>query len=97
MVKIVEIGVPASSPDAQAIYAKCKVIRPVATGSDTHWTLPGAQYNHGGTNFDVMVSTGYTEADKCYVVGSAHAEGSTFPDTYKDTPYKDVVGYTQIW
>tara|TARA_R100000406_G_scaffold93436_1_gene83640 strand:+ start:3666 stop:5207 length:1542 start_codon:yes stop_codon:yes gene_type:complete len=97
MVKIVEIGVPASSPDAQAIYAKCKVIRPIATGSDTHWTLPGAQYNHGGTNFDVMVTTGYTEADKCYVVGSAHAEGSSFPDTYKDTPYKDVVGYTQIW
>jgi hypothetical protein len=44
-----------------------------------------------------MIATAYKEADKCYVVGSAHAEGSGFPDTYKDTPYKDVVGYTQIW
>ena len=97
MVKIAAIGVPATSPDAQAIYAKCQVIRPIAAGSNVAWTLPGAQYNHGGTNFDVMVATGLGEADKCYVVGSAHAEGSSFPSTYKDTPYKDVVGYTQIW
>jgi len=97
MVKIVTLGVPATSPDAEAIYAKCRVVRPVTAGANAHWTLPGAQYNHGGTNFDVMVTTGYAEADKCYVVGSAHAEGSSFPDTYKDTPYKDVVGYTQIW
>jgi len=97
MVKITAIGSPNTGADAQAVYAKCKVIRPVAVGSDTYWTLPGAQYHHGGTTFDAMITNAYTEADKCYVVGSAHAEGSSFPDTYKDTPYKDVVGYTQIW
>ena len=97
MVKIAALGVPAASPDAQAIYAKCQVIRPIAAGSNVAWTLPGAQYNHGATNFDAMVTTGLAEADKCYVVGSAHAEGSSFPSTYKDTPYKDVVGFTQIW
>jgi len=97
LVKIAALGTPAASPDAEAVYAKCQVIRPVAAGSNNHWTLPGAQYNHGSTNFDAMVTTGLAEADKCYVVGSAHAEGSSFPSTYKDTPYKDVVGYTQIW
>ena len=34
---------------------------------------------------------------KCYVVGSAFAEGSSFPSTYKDTPYLDRYGYTQIF
>ena len=62
-----------------------------------YFTLAQAQYHHGGTTFDAMIATAYVEKDKCYVVGSAHAEGSSFPDTYKDTPYKDVVGYTQIW
>jgi hypothetical protein len=97
MVKITALSAPATSPDAQAVYAKCRVIRGVTVGTDTYWTLPGAQYHHGGTTFDAMIATAYKEADKCYVVGSAHAEGSGFPDTYKDTPYKDVVGYTQIW
>lgn len=97
MVKITDIGAPATGADAQAIYAKCQVIRPVTAGASAYWTLPGAQYHHGGTTFDAMIINAYTEADKCYVVGSAHAEGSSFPSTYKDTPYKDVVGYTQIW
>lgn len=97
MAKITDIGTPATGADANAVYAAMQIIRGVATGSDNHWTLPGAQYNHGGTNFDAIVTTGLGEADKCYVVGSAHAEGSSFPDTYKDTPYRDVVGFTQIW
>jgi len=59
--------------------------------------LAGAQHEASGNTWDTVVTTAYVEKDKCYVVGSAHAEGSGFPDTYKDTPYKDVVGYTQIW
>jgi len=97
MVKITNIGAPAAGADAHAVYAKCTVIRPVTAGSNTYWSLPGALYDHPNTKFDAMVTTGLKEQDKCYVVGSAHAEGSSFPSTYKDTPYKDVVGYTQIW
>jgi len=96
VVKIQNIGVPATSPDAYAIYTKCIVVRGIAAGSD-NVTLPGAQYEASGTTWDTLVTTGLAEKDKCYVIGSAHAEGSSFPSTYKDTPYKDVVGYTQIW
>ena len=96
MVKITAIGSPATGADDNAVYAKCSVVRPITATAD-NYTLPGAQYEASGTTWDAMVTTAYTEADKCYVVGSAHAEGSSFPDTYKDTPYKDVVGYTQIW
>jgi len=34
---------------------------------------------------------------KCYVVGSAHAEGSGYPETWKDQPYSTNYGRTQIW
>jgi len=34
---------------------------------------------------------------KCYVVGSAHQEGSGYPETWKDQPYSTGYGYTQIW
>jgi hypothetical protein len=37
------------------------------------------------------------EANKVYAVGSAHAEGSGFPGTYKDEPYFVRTGYTQIF
>ena len=99
MVKITAIGTPSNS-DAQTVYAVCQVVRGItATAVTAHdyFTLPQAQYHHGGTTFDAMIVNAYVEKDKCYVVGSAHAEGSSFPSTYKDTPYKDVVGYTQIW
>jgi len=100
MVKITAIADPATGADAQAVYAKCKVVRGISAAqvsAHDYFTLPNAVYEHTGTTFDGVDATTYKEADKCYVVGSAHAEGSSFPDTFKDTPYKDVVGYTQIW
>ena len=37
--------------------------------------------------------------EKCrsYVVGTAHAEGSGYPETWKDQPYSTNHGLTQIW
>ncbi len=34
---------------------------------------------------------------KCYVVGSAHGEGTGYPETWKDQPYSTSYGQTQIW
>jgi hypothetical protein len=34
---------------------------------------------------------------KCYVVGTAHDEGSGYPETWKDQPYSTNYGRTQIW
>ena len=34
---------------------------------------------------------------RSYVVGSAHAEGSGYPETWKDQPYTTNYGLTQIW
>ena len=37
------------------------------------------------------------EAKRCYVVGSAHAQGSGYPETWKDQPFSTGYGRTQIW
>jgi len=37
------------------------------------------------------------EPKKCYVVGTAHEEGSGYPETWKDQPYSTSYGQTQIW
>ena len=100
MAKITAIDTPDAGADAEAVYAKCQIIRGIsaaALAAHDHTVLAGAQHEASGNTWDTVVTTAYVEKDKCYVVGSAHAEGSGFPDTYKDTPYKDVVGYTQIW
>ncbi len=95
--QITAIGTVNTGADANAIYAKVKVVRPAVAVASSYYMLAGAEYHHGGTTFDGLVTTAFTEADKCYVVGNAHAEGSTFPDTWKDQPYKDVFGLTQIF
>jgi len=37
------------------------------------------------------------ESKKCYVVGSAFARGSGYPDTWADQPFSTGYGLTQIW
>ena len=37
------------------------------------------------------------EPIRSYVVGSAHAQGSGYPDSWKDQPYSSAVGLTQIF
>ena len=39
----------------------------------------------------------YLEPKRCYVIGSAFAEGSGYPETWKDQPYSTGQGQTQIW
>jgi len=37
------------------------------------------------------------EPKRSYVVGTAHAEGSGYPETWKDQPFSTGYGQTQIW
>jgi len=53
------------------------------------------------TSDDEQVSdrsiSGELEANRSYVVGSAHGEGEGYPETWKDQPYSTQYGNTQIW
>ena len=44
---------------------------------------------------DIPIST--LEGYRSYVVGNAHAEGSGYPETWKDQPFTTGTGVTQIW
>ena len=41
--------------------------------------------------------SGVLETARSYVMGSAHEEGSGYPETWKDQPYSTNIGRTQIW
>jgi len=53
------------------------------------------------TDNDASVSdrsiSGELEANRSYVVGTAYAEGTGYPETWKDQPYSTNIGLTQIW
>jgi|LULI01.1.fsa_nt_gb hypothetical protein len=95
--QITNIGVVDTGADAEAIYAEVKVVRPAVAVASSYYMLPGAEFDNAGSTFDGIDLAGAGEADKCYVVGNAHAEGSGFPDSWKDQPYRDVFGFTQIF
>ena len=94
--KVLSLGAP-SSPDAEAIYCELQVVRPAVAVSSSYYVIPGATYEHSNTSFDGISTSNLKEQDKCYAVGSAHAEGSSFPESYKDSPYLVRTGYTQIF
>jgi len=66
-------------------------------------TVSGADYLAGWTGDDVDVQV-YDEAihsslegERTYVIGSAHSQGSGYPETWKDQPFSTGFGLTQIW
>jgi len=52
---------------------------------------------HDASITSVTNSTEFMESFKCYVVGTAHAAGSGYPETWQDQPYSTAHGQTQIW
>jgi len=40
---------------------------------------------------------GHLEPIRSYVIGTAHAQGSGYPETWKDQPFSTAFGRTQIW
>jgi len=79
----------------------CKVVKdPGATylGFAGWW---GNDFSPGAASDDEVVSdqsiADTLERARTYVVGSAHQEGSGFPETWVDQPYSSNHGLTQIW
>ena len=60
---------------------------------DTGFSTGGSQSNE---SYDESISD-RLENLRSYVIGTAHAEGSGYPETWKDQPYSTNYGRTQIW
>ena len=66
-------------------------------------TVSGANYIAGWASDEVDTQV-YDEAihsslegERTYVIGSAHSQGSGYPETWKDQPFSTGFGLTQIW
>ena len=92
IVKILSSGV--GSDDDESMCVGVKVVRGAdALAGNNVYAFAGQAYV--GSAWTTTAAAG--EANKVYAVGSAHAEGSSFPGSFKDTPYMVRTGYTQIW
>lgn len=49
------------------------------------------------TDTHTLTVSSQLEVARCYVIGTAHGEGSGYPETWKDQPYSTGFGLTQIW
>ena len=69
------------------------VVRGVADGR-YYMGIPLSIAQAGGTTTE---SEEALAPFKCHVIGTAHAEGSGYPETWMDQPYSTQYGVTQIW
>ena len=82
------------------VILKTTGVRKMATVTNVHLcSFQAASTPMTGTNPTALndQSQAGLESKKCYVVGTAHEEGSGYPETWKDQPYSTSYGQTQIW
>ena len=92
--------------DSLQVILQLTIVRPLASASNVELAGWGA----GGTAEKPLDDADVTLAEhgdfrihdqleraRCYVVGTAHAEGSGYPETWKDQPFSTGFGKTQIW
>ena len=88
------------TPAGEYVILKTSAVRKMATDANIHLcSMQAASTPMTGTNPTALndQSQAGLEAKKCYVVGTAHEEGSGYPETWKDQPYSTSYGQTQIW
>ena len=71
------------------------------TGKNELASFVSDNFSPGGSAGDEVVAdrtiSSQLEPIRSYVVGSAHAQGSTYPQTWQDNPFSTGNGLTQIW
>ena len=87
-----------------AVVLKLRVVRPVTSTSNvelTGWGGNTTAENHLGEFTAAALSAlnvhDQLEKARAYVVGTAHSEGSGYPETWFDQPYSTGFGLTQIF
>jgi len=91
--QIIKITDVAANSDANYMNVTGIVVRGCAAGRYFMGIPLSISQGHGTTTDSEEDLAPF----KCYVVGTAHAEGSGYPETWKDQPYSTNYGRTQIW
>ena len=95
VVKIMDVDTASVSNCANL---KVKVVSKGGASADFELASYSA-YNNALDGLDISGKSisAYLEPKRCYVIGSAHAQGSGYPETWKDQPFSTGYGRTQIW
>jgi len=92
---------PTAHTHGEAAIIKGRVVRVKAGGNDYYAGPLGVNTPVGDATASTSLAGTTTsqglEASKVYVVGSAHSQGSGYPETWKDQPFSTGYGRTQIW
>ena len=97
LVKVAEIGSTVGTDEYQNIRVKV-VKEPASVGSNLDfcsYSTASLSLDNVSIASDTISST--LEPKRCYVVGTAHSQGSGYPATWKDQPFSTGYGRTQIW
>ena len=94
---------PTAHTHGEAVILTATVVKPkAAAGAYDYFAGPLGVNTPVGDSVAATSIAGASagaglEASRCYVVGTAHEEGSGYPETWKDQPYSTNYGRTQIW
>ena len=95
IVKVLSVD---SSSVSNAIVLKTEIVSKGSAGADIELT---SYYKAGDALDAIDISSksiaSYLEKKRCYVVGSAHSQGSGYPESWKDQPFSTAFGLTQIF
>ncbi|MAK31682.1 DUF5309 family protein, partial [Acinetobacter sp.] len=81
---------------ADAVIIKATVVKTKDAGDDYFAGGLGVDEPAGDTVATSEIASSL-EPSRAYVVGTAHGEGTGYPETWKDQPYATGYGQTQIW
>tara|TARA_Y100001938_G_scaffold21289_1_gene27309 strand:+ start:4158 stop:5693 length:1536 start_codon:yes stop_codon:yes gene_type:complete len=77
---------------------ECEIVSKGSAGADFE-LMSYSAYNNALDAVDISGKSihDYLEPKRAYVIGTAFAEGSGYPESWKDQPYSTGYGQTQIW
>ena len=91
---------PTAHAQGEAAILKGKVVKTKTAGHDViagfDSAAPAGDSTYNLAQAGAGTVAGLEDA-RAYVIGTAHAEGSGYPETWKDQPYSTNHGLTQIW
>ena len=88
-----------SSSVTDAVVLKTEIVSKGSMGSSNAELTSYVTFENAIDNVDISGKSisDYLEKKRSYVVGSAHSQGSGYPESWKDQPYSSAVGLTQIF
>ena len=96
LVKVDAVHDSLTKDSRECVQLDCSVVRVPS--------VSGANYIAGGDGSDEVDTQVYDESihsslegKRSYVIGSAHAQGTGYPETWKDQPFSTGFGLTQIF